>query len=63
MLLMPVVALILSTFFEEYQWSASVVSVFGVIVVLFGNLIILSPAGALEKAWAKIRRLEISIVY
>jgi hypothetical protein len=53
MLLMPVVALILSTFFEEYQWSAS--AVFGVISVLFGNLIILSPAGALEKAWAKIR--------
>ena len=53
MLLVPVVALILSTFFEEYQWSASAVS--GVIVVLFGNLIILSPAGALEKAWDKIR--------
>jgi drug/metabolite transporter (DMT)-like permease len=42
MLLMPVVALILSTFFEEYQWSAG--ALFGVIVVLVGNLITLTPA-------------------
>ena len=47
MLLMPVVALILSTFFEEYQWSAN--AVLGVIVVLVGNLIILTPAETLEK--------------
>jgi len=52
MLLMPLVALILSTFFEAYQWSAS--SVFGVIVVLFGNLIILTPADTLKKAFRKI---------
>jgi len=52
MLLMPVVALIFSTFFEEYQWSAS--AVFGVIVVLVGNLIILTPAETLEKAFRKI---------
>jgi drug/metabolite transporter (DMT)-like permease len=47
MLLMPVVALIISTFFEEYQWSAN--AVLGVIVVLVGNLIILTPAETLEK--------------
>ena len=47
MLLMPVVALIFSTFFEEYQWSAN--AVLGVIVVLIGNLIILTPAETLEK--------------
>ncbi len=52
MLLMPIVALILSTFFEEYQWSAG--AVFGVIVVLVGNLIILTPAATLEKAFRKI---------
>ncbi len=52
MLLMPVVALILSTFFEEYHWSAG--AVFGVIVVLVGNLIILTPAATLEKAFRKI---------
>jgi drug/metabolite transporter (DMT)-like permease len=51
MLLIPVVALTLSTFFEEYQWSAS--AVFGVIIVLFGNLIILTPAGTLQKAYRK----------
>jgi drug/metabolite transporter (DMT)-like permease len=47
MLLMPVVALIFSTFFEEYQWSVN--AVLGVIVVLVGNLIILTPAETLEK--------------
>ena len=47
MLLMPIVALILSTFFEEYQWSVNAVA--GVIVVLVGNLIILTPAATLEK--------------
>ena len=55
MLLMPVVALIFSSFFEEYQWSAS--AVFGVIVVLVGNLIILTPAETLEKAFRKIELL------
>jgi drug/metabolite transporter (DMT)-like permease len=52
MLLMPVVALVLSTFFEDYQWSAG--AVFGVIIVLFGNLIILTPAATLAKAFHKI---------
>ena len=47
MLLMPVVALILSTFFESYQWTAS--AGFGVIVVLSGNLVILTPAKTLKK--------------
>ncbi len=47
MLLMPVVALIISTFFEEYQWSVN--AVLGVIVVLVGNLVILTPAETLEK--------------
>ena len=55
MLLMPVVALILSTFFEEYQWSAN--AVFGIIVVLFGNLIILTPVGTLKSALGKIVRI------
>jgi hypothetical protein len=42
-----VLGLILSTFFEEYQWSVN--AVLGVIVVLVGNLIILTPAETLEK--------------
>ena len=36
--LFPVVALTLSTFFESYQWTAS--SVLGVVITLFGNLLI-----------------------
>jgi len=54
MLLMPVVALIFSTFFESYQWSAS--GVFGVMVVLFGNLVMLTPADTLAKAFRKIAK-------
>ena len=53
MLLMPVVALVISTFFEEYQWSSSALA--GVAVVLLGNLIILTPAETLDKAVRKIR--------
>ena len=52
MLLMPIVALILSTFFEEYQWTAS--SLLGIIVVLIGNLVILTPAETLKKAFRKL---------
>ena len=52
MLVMPVVALIISTFFESYQWTVS--AVFGVMVVLSGNLVILSPAKTLGKAFRKI---------
>jgi drug/metabolite transporter (DMT)-like permease len=51
MLLMPVVALVLSTLFEAYRWSAS--AVLGVVIVLFGNLIILTPARSLKKALGK----------
>jgi drug/metabolite transporter (DMT)-like permease len=52
MLLMPVVALILSTLFEEYQWTAG--AVIGIIVVIIGNLMILTPAETLEKAFQKV---------
>ena len=40
-LLMPIIALILSTLFEEYHWSAN--AFIGVAMVLAGNLIILTP--------------------
>lgn len=53
MLLMPVVALILSTFFEDYLWSPN--AVFGIIIVLIGNLIILTPAATLEKSLLKLK--------
>jgi len=56
-LLMPVVAMILSTFFEAYQWSVNAVC--GVIVVLLGNLIILAPADTGEKVLLKTEKSQI----
>jgi hypothetical protein len=44
--------LILSTLFEEYQWTAG--AVIGIIVVIIGNLMILTPAETLEKAFQKV---------
>ena len=41
MLLMPIIALILSMLFEAYRWTAN--AMIGVILVLAGNLIILTP--------------------
>ena len=52
MLVMPLVALVISTFFEEYLWTVSAVA--GIMVVLLGNLIILTPADTLEKVLRKI---------
>jgi len=40
-LLMPIIALVLSTIFEGYQWTAGALA--GVALVLAGNLIILTP--------------------
>ena len=40
-LLMPIIALILSTLFEDYQWTAN--ALVGFALVLAGNLIILTP--------------------
>lgn len=40
-LLMPIIALILSTLFEGYRWTSSALA--GVALVLAGNLIILTP--------------------
>jgi drug/metabolite transporter (DMT)-like permease len=51
MLLMPVIALILSTFFEDYVWSTD--AVVGVTIVLIGNLVILTPA----VTWRKLQGL------
>jgi drug/metabolite transporter (DMT)-like permease len=58
MLLMPVVALLLSTFFESYRWSAS--AVVGVSIVLFGNLLILTPAATLERIYRLIKKYTAS---
>ena len=47
-LLMPIIALVLSTFFEAYHWSMS--SGLGVMIVLIGNLVTLTPAAT----WLKL---------
>ena len=54
-LLMPIIALLLSTLFEGYQWTAG--AVVGVALVLGGNLIILTPQFNLRhmKGWSKLR--------
>ncbi len=58
MLLMPVVALLLSTFFESYRWSAA--AVVGVIIVLFGNLVMLTPAATLARVYRLIEKYTAS---
>ena len=52
-LLMPVIALILSTFFEDYRWTIN--AGLGVSIVLSGNLIILTPAHTLVRTYQRIR--------
>jgi drug/metabolite transporter (DMT)-like permease len=52
MLLMPVIALMLSTFFEDYHWTVN--AVIGVSIVLSGNLIILTPAELFARAYRRI---------
>lgn len=52
MLTMPVLALIISTFFEDYQWTAN--AVIGVSIVLSGNLIILTPAALFTRIFRRI---------
>ena len=51
MLLMPIIALILSTLFEDYHWTAN--AAIGVAVVLAGNLIILTPKGTFRRVMQK----------
>ena len=54
-LLMPVIALILSTLFEDYQWTLSVG--LGTIIVLAGNLVILTPAETFTGPYRQIKRI------
>ena len=52
-LLMPIIALLLSTLFEDFQWTAN--AAIGVAIVLIGNLFILTPAETLSHAYRRIR--------
>jgi len=53
-LLMPIIALFLSTLFEDYHWTPS--AVVGIAIVLMGNLIILTPPGLWHRRFIEDRR-------
>lgn len=52
-LLMPIIALILSTLFEGYQWNHH--ALVGVVLVLAGNLMILAPQSAYANIWTRFK--------
>lgn len=54
MLLVPVLALLLSTLFEDYTWTVNAVS--GIVLVLFGNIVILTRPEAARRI---LRRLSL----
>ncbi|MBW2677237.1 MAG: EamA family transporter [Deltaproteobacteria bacterium] len=51
-LLMPIIALLLSTLFEEYHWSMN--AVLGIVIVLAGNLVTLTSAETWQKLFRRI---------
>jgi len=57
LLLMPIVALILSTLFEGYLWTTN--ALLGVALVLAGNLIILTPQSTLLRIIRKYSEVSI----
>jgi drug/metabolite transporter (DMT)-like permease len=52
-LLMPVIALLLSTLFEDFQWTAH--AAVGVTIVLIGNLFILTPGATIMRACSSFK--------
>ena len=54
-LLMPIIALGLSTWFENFHWTAN--TAIGVAIVLIGNLFILTPGATLQRAYHKFTRI------
>ena len=51
-LLIPIIALVLSTLFEDFHWTANTAS--GVVIVLIGNLFILTPGATLTRIYRKL---------
>ncbi|MGD9057527.1 MAG: EamA family transporter [Desulfobacterales bacterium] len=58
-LLMPIIALILSTLFEGYLWTAN--AVVGVALVLAGNLIILTPQIQFQRIKARVKDRQYAV--
>jgi len=54
-LLMPIIALGLSTWFENFHWTAN--TAIGVAIVLIGNLFILTPGATIQRAYHKFTRI------
>jgi len=54
-LLMPIIALILSTMFEGYRWTAN--ALVGVALVLAGNLIILTPQSTYRRVISQLKTI------
>ena len=54
-LLMPIIALFLSTLFEDFLWTSN--AAIGVAIVLIGNLFILTSAEKLTRAYRRIRAI------
>ena len=52
-LLMPIIALLLSTIFENFIWTTN--AAIGVVIVLVGNLFILTPAATLTRVYRRVR--------
>jgi drug/metabolite transporter (DMT)-like permease len=52
-LLMPIIALLLSTVYEGYHWTAGALA--GVTLVLAGNAMILTPQSTFHRVMAKLR--------
>ena len=55
-LLMPIIALIISTLFEGYLWTAN--ALLGVTLVLAGNLIIITPQFKFRRIKGQLKRSE-----
>jgi drug/metabolite transporter (DMT)-like permease len=54
-LLMPIIALFLSTLFEDFLWTSN--AAIGVAIVLIGNLFILTPGETISRAYRRARSL------
>jgi drug/metabolite transporter (DMT)-like permease len=54
-LLMPIIALILSTIFEDYHWTLN--AGLGVAIVIAGNLLILTPAKTFSESYRRLRHV------
>ena len=55
-LLMPVIALVISTLFEGYRWTGN--ALFGIALVLAGNLIILTPQSIYRRVVGRFKGRE-----